>query len=183
MTRNSISLFVLVVACAVALPSCELFRPVVTDASEDRPKVDKPVPSRKSDANTAVLRQNIIQDSRTHIGTKYKYAGKTPKTGFDCSGFTAYAYAEHGHTISSSSKAQASTGRAIPLHTVEPGDLIFFSQDGRNISHVAMVTRRDNEGIWVIHSTTSRGVMEQNITSSEYWRPKILFARDVLSYR
>lgn len=138
---------------------------------------------RKKEVSTVALRQQIVRDSRDHIGIKYKYAGKTPKTGFDCSGFTAYAYAEHGQTLSSSSKAQAKTGRAIPLHTVEPGDLIFFSQDGRHISHVAMVTRREKDGIWVIHSTTSRGVMEQNITSSEYWRPKILFARDVLDYQ
>lgn len=36
------------------------------------------------------LRKDIAQHSRKYKGIKYKYAGKSPKTGFDCSGFTSY---------------------------------------------------------------------------------------------
>jgi cell wall-associated NlpC family hydrolase len=58
--------------------------------------------------------------------------------------------------------------------------LIFFGKNGK-VSHVAMVVSNTYEGISVVHSTTSKGVMVQNITKSTYWKPKILFARDVIS--
>ncbi|MEL6845503.1 MAG: NlpC/P60 family protein, partial [Bacteroidota bacterium] len=65
---------------------------------------------------------------------------------------------------------------------VKPGDLIFFSKNGRGkISHVALVVDHDREGISVAHSTTSRGVIVENISNSRYWKPKIKFARDVIS--
>ena len=44
-----------------------------------------------------------------------------------------------------------------------------------------MVTEVKDDGIYVIHSTTSKGVIINNITTSAYWRPKILYARNVIS--
>jgi hypothetical protein len=32
-----------------------------------------------------------------------------------------------------------------------------------------------------VHSTSSRGVVVENISTSKYWKPKILFARDVIT--
>ena len=132
----------------------------------------------KVDALTA-KRNNLTESSKKYVGVKYKYAGKDPK-GFDCSGFTSYVMATEGVTISSSSKAQATEGKPVPLNKVKPGDLIFFGKNDK-ISHVAMVVSNTSEGITVIHSTTSKGVIIQNISTSTYWKPLIMFARDVLS--
>jgi cell wall-associated NlpC family hydrolase len=82
--------------------------------------------------------------------------------------------------ISSVSKSQARTGKEIPLKRVKPGDLIFFGK-GRKVTHVALVTKNTRDGIFVIHSTSSKGIMEQNVSKSSYWKPKILFARDVIT--
>lgn len=132
------------------------------------------------DAET-IQRNKITTYSKNYVGTKYKYAGKDPK-GFDCSGFTSYVMGKHNVAISSSSKAQATQGKSIPVDKVKPGDLVFFGKKGgKNVSHVALVVSNESDGIYVIHSTTSKGVMIQNISKSSYWKPKILFARDVLS--
>ena len=128
------------------------------------------------------LRKNIAKHAKKYIGIPYKYAGKTPKTGFDCSGFTSYVLKKFDINISPGSKYQAKTGRAIPLKRVKPGDLVFFGK-GRKVTHVALVTRNTKNGIEVIHSTSSKGIMVQNISKSSYWKPKILFARDVISRR
>ncbi|MFT5833464.1 MAG: cell wall-associated NlpC family hydrolase [Cognaticolwellia sp.] len=132
---------------------------------------------KKVDAVT-VKRNNLAKSSKKYIGVKYKYAGKDPK-GFDCSGFTSYVMKSEGVTISSSSKAQAVQGKSVPINKVKPGDLIFFGKRGK-VTHVAMVISNTSEGITVIHSTSSKGVMVQNISISNYWKPKILFARDIL---
>ena len=126
------------------------------------------------------FRYGIVDDAEQFVGSKYKYAGRDPKTGFDCSGFTSYVLGRHDVKISTSSSAQGKEGRPVDLKKVLPGDLIFFSQDGRNVSHVAMVLQRTKDGIECVHSTTSRGVIVENVTKSSYWNPKILFARDVI---
>jgi len=126
------------------------------------------------------LREEVTQHAKRFVGSPYKYAGTTPK-GFDCSGFTSYVLKEYVD-IPRSSIAQAEAGDSVELNEVKPGDLIFFSKTGKGrISHVALVVGNNQEGIQVVHSTTSRGVIVENISTSRYWKPKIKYARDVLS--
>jgi cell wall-associated NlpC family hydrolase len=125
-------------------------------------------------------RERIVKDAQKQVGVGYLYAGKAPKTGFDCSGFTSYVLGQHGVDVSPSSATQATQGRKIALDRVLPGDLIFFGSEDK-IQHVALVVKRDSEGIVCIHSTSSRGVIVENITKSTYWQPRILFARDVIT--
>ena len=158
------------------MSSCEFIRDLTAPVENNRKK-DK---EAGMDAEMR-LRGNLTEESRKHIGTKYKYAGKVPSTGFDCSGFTSYVYKKHNKQLSSSSSAQSKQGRKIPLKNAQPGDLVFFSRNGKTIMHVALVVSNTSEGVNVIHSTSSKGVIIQNISKSKYWKPKILFARDVLS--
>ncbi|MEO1437096.1 MAG: C40 family peptidase [Bacteroidota bacterium] len=147
--------------------ACQALRPVtVEDRPYEKPLVDKS------------LRYKIVEDGKSCIGSPYKYAGKD-RRGFDCSGFTSYVMKQNGITISSSSKTQATNGRKIAVSQVEPGDLIFFGNSGK-VSHVALVVSNTKEGIKVVHSTSSKGVILQNISTSNYWKPRILFARSVI---
>lgn len=137
-------------------------------------------PGEMPTGSQSQLRQKIVTSARQQIGTTYKYAGKTPKTGFDCSGFTSYIFDRHNVRISPASSKQAFEGHPIALEKVQPGDLVFFGE-GKKVSHVALVARRTRDGIICIHSTTSRGVIEENVSQSTYWKSRILFARDVLT--
>ena len=85
-----------------------------------------------------------------------------------------------GVNLSPSSNEQSEDGFEVALEDVKPGDLIFFGTDDK-IQHVAIVARNDEEGIFCVHSTSSRGVILENVTASSYWKPRIMFARDVLS--
>lgn len=127
------------------------------------------------------FRQKVADYGKKFVGTSYKYAGQSPKTGFDCSGFTSYVLNEFGVIASPASAVQATEGRSVALDKVLPGDLIFFGESKKKISHVALVVKRGPEGITCVHSTTSRGVIVENVSQSTYWAPKILFARDVIS--
>lgn len=136
---------------------------------------------RRISAAEEQLRTDITLFSQNYLGIRYKYAGRKPDTGFDCSGFTSYIMSIFEIKVSPSSVEQSKQGTAIKLDEVQPGDLIFFRRKkaGR-ISHVAMVVSNDKDGLRIIHST-SRGVVIDNLNKSKYWKPKISHARDVIT--
>ena len=69
------------------------------------------VPERNSKIK---LRKDLAQYARQFKGVRYKYAGKTPKTGFDCSGFTSYVYREFDIVVSPGSKSVSYTHLTLP---------------------------------------------------------------------
>ncbi len=134
--------------------------------------------SKKESSKEQKLRNEIAQHAQKYVGAKYKYAGKSPN-GFDCSGFTGYVFEKFEINLSSSSQAQSTLGKKIPLNKAQSGDLLFFGKRGK-INHVALILSNSKDGIEVIHSTSSSGVMVQNVSESDYWKPRILFARSVI---
>jgi peptidoglycan DL-endopeptidase CwlO len=130
--------------------------------------------------NIAEIRQNVTGWAENYLGTKYRYASTDPKKGFDCSGFTSFVMKEFEINISHGSEEQAKQGNLITMDEVQPGDLIFFGQKN-DISHVALVVEVTDKGMICIHSTNTRGVVKENVHESEYWRKRIMFARDVIT--
>ena len=61
-----------------------------------------------SSATIKVLRlengDSAIVYAKKFIGTHYKYAGNSPETGFDCSGFVNYVFKRYNITLPRSSK-------------------------------------------------------------------------------
>jgi cell wall-associated NlpC family hydrolase len=171
--------------CLLLTIACSSVQKALKPQSRTPPK-SKPTttakPSKPYTPSTATpYRQKIVDYGKKFVGTHYKYAGRSPKTGFDCSGFTSYVLNEFGVTASPASSIQATEGRQIAIDRVMPGDLIFFGESKKKISHVAMVVKRDSNGITCVHSTTSRGVIVENVSQSSYWKTRILFARDIIS--
>lgn len=153
---------------------CNLLKPRTT------PAAPAPRPGAEAGAS-ASLRREVVNYGQKYVGTKYHYAGTNPQTGFDCSGFTSFVLKQYNIKVSPASSKQATEGRPVPLERAQPGDLIFFGDSPKKIQHVALLVRRSNDGLTCVHSTTSRGVVVENVSKSTYWKPKILFARDVIS--
>ena len=124
------------------------------------------------------LRKSIIDSAMDYKGIQYVYGGKTPK-GFDCSGFTSHVFSQNGVTLTGASRHQATQGKSKSLQEAEPGDLVFFKNKGK-VVHVSIVVEAEKDNLWVVHSTSSRGVVKDEILNSSYWRPKIAGVRDIL---
>ena len=137
-------------------------------------------PCHPDDAEVMQIRQYVSGYAQNFVGVPYRRAGTSPRSGFDCSGFTSYILKEFELKASSCSLTQSGEGERIDLDSVLPGDLVFFGR-GKRIQHVAMVVEKTDEGIFCVHSTCTRGVIVENISTSKYWKPKILFARDVIT--
>lgn len=119
---------------------------------------------------TSATVASMIETARSFIGTPYKYGGTTRK-GMDCSGLVYTTFQALDLSIPRTSQQQAEIGNRVKDSDIQPGDLVFFAEkkgSGR-ISHVGLVTevKRSDEIIFV-HSTTSRGVMEDNLFSDYY---------------
>lgn len=126
------------------------------------------------------LRMDIVEYAMTFKGTKYKYAGMSPR-GFDCSGFTCYVMDNFGVDLTHQSGVQETEGTPVSESKARPGDLMFFrkSRNGK-VFHVALVVANGPDGIEVIHSTSSRGVVVDNIQQSSYWSAKYATIRNVI---
>jgi cell wall-associated NlpC family hydrolase len=137
-------------------------------------------PSKRSiEKKEMSVRKNVTGWAENYIGTNYKYAGTNPDQGFDCSGFTSFVMKEFDIKISHGSSQQAKQGRQIDMDDLQPGDLVFFGSK-KGIQHVALVSEVTKEGIICVHATNTRGVVKENISTSDYWKKRILFARDVI---
>ncbi|MFT5581460.1 MAG: cell wall-associated NlpC family hydrolase [Psychromonas sp.] len=122
---------------------------------------------------------DLINFAKTFLGTPYKYSGTAP-SGFDCSGFIYYIMGNFGFSLTRTSFGMAELGRTIRLSEVGKGDLLFFK--GRNVNnptvgHVAMVVDVNEEGIFFIHSSSSRGVVIDNFKTSKYYIPRFIKAK------
>ena len=165
------------------LPVIFVLSAFITGCTTNQKSVSNRPSSRPVDPQELEFRREVVRYALALQGSAYKYAGTSPHTGFDCSGFTSYVMRQFKVTISPASSAQSREGRAVDVKAVQPGDLIIFGKNRNNIQHVALVIENGRKGIEVIHSTTSRGVIRENISTSSYWEPRILLARDVLAGR
>ena len=155
------------------LTSCGTSRRVLirdSNPSKKEEVTDRPGKDEK-------IRRNIVDYARSFIGTKYKTNGRTP-AGFDCSGLTVYVFRKHSVQLDATSQGQSKMGSRVDIKDVAPGDLVFFGID--RIHHVGIVSRATNKELFMIHSSTSQGVIETAIFDSGYWSKRLRFARRVL---
>jgi cell wall-associated NlpC family hydrolase len=96
---------------------------------------DKPVSHTVSHATAVAHKQaKLVKFARHLLGVPYSYGGTSPRSGFDCSGFTRFVYAHFGIALPHYSGAQFGMGRRVSRLGLRPGDLLFF--DG--LGHVGM---------------------------------------------
>ena len=60
----------------------------------------------------------------TQLGKPYATGGTGPNA-YDCSGFTQAAFAAVGVSIPRTSFSQPAAGIPVPMHSLQPGDLVF----------------------------------------------------------
>lgn len=121
--------------------------------------------------NKPELREQLIESARNQLGCKYKNAGKL-RSGFDCSGLVQYVFQQFRISMASSAHQQSLAGTGIEIHSAKPGDLIFFGTK-QKVSHVGIISLNQRNKLTVIHSTSSLGVIEENILESDYWLKRI----------
>lgn len=89
-------------------------------------------------APPSVAGSAVLQIAARYVGVPYVYGGTTP-SGFDCSGFTQYVYAQLGISLPRTAEAQRSAGTVVSRADAQPGDLIYSP------GHIAIYAGGDME--------------------------------------
>ena len=76
----------------------------------------------------------VSKYARQFLGVPYRWGGRSPRSGFDCSGFVAYVYRHFGVKLPHATFTQFARGRHVSREHLRAGDLVFF--DGLN--HVGL---------------------------------------------
>jgi cell wall-associated NlpC family hydrolase len=126
----------------------------------------------KTEREIITKRNTIISTAKQELGVPYKFGG-TNSDGFDCSGFTCYVYKKSDVTLNRSAKEQYELCVKVERENVVKGDLIFFTNDQGEISHVGIVISESGESIKMIHSSSSKGISIVDVDNSEYWKKKL----------
>ena len=69
----------------------------------------------------------VVGIALQYLGIPYVWGGSSPSTGFDCSGFTSYVFAQVGVSLPHHAASQYSMGTPVSYDQLAPGDLVFFS--------------------------------------------------------
>ena len=73
------------------------------------------------------------------VDTGYRFGGKNPDAGLDCSGMVSHIYQSTlGLKVKGSAADIARQARAIERQDLRPGDLVFFNTNNRSFSHVGI---------------------------------------------
>ena len=138
--------------------------------------VPKPFPGA-SVLTAAPETTNAVLDTALGLrGVPYRNGGGDP-TGFDCSGFTQYVFAQHGLRLPREVRDQFDAGVPIERRQVARGDLLFFSTTSAGPSHVAIAL---GDGSFV-HAPSTTGVVRVERLDMRYWTQRFVGARRILS--
>jgi murein DD-endopeptidase len=138
-------------------------------ASAPVPAPDAPM-ARASDEQA----ERAARTAREMLGMPYRYGGNTP-AGFDCSGLVNYSYARVGLALARDTRGLLEQTALVRVRDLRPGDLVFFNQEGKKLSHVGIY---QGDGTFV-HAPSSGGRVRTDRLDADYWSEHFVQARRI----
>jgi cell wall-associated NlpC family hydrolase len=118
--------------------------------------------------------QQVALYALTLKNTGYRYGGKNPNAGLDCSGMVSHVYMQAiGRRLSGNAAMLAREGREVERSELRAGDLVFFNTLGRPLSHVGIYLG----GGEFIHALNSRSGVRIDKMSDRYYASRFDTAR------
>ena len=163
------------VLCVRASLRCALsgFLLVVLAACTSAPPTPEK-PSEPTRADYSEKGQEVAIFALGLIDTGYRFGGKNPEAGLDCSGMVSYIYNKSaGVKLLGSARDMARKGRAIERGNLRPGDLVFFNTRNAPSSHVGIYIG-DNR---FVHAPSTNGRVRIDPLSATYYAQRFEVAR------
>jgi len=116
----------------------------------------------------------LANQALNHLGIRYRWGGKTPETGFDCSGLIVYsAQRSLGLKLPPRSDDIAKLGDKINKKDLQVGDLVFFNTLGTRYSHVGVYLGQNK----FVHAPSRGSVVRVEDMTLRYWTARYTGAR------
>lgn len=117
---------------------------------------------------------NIVLYALGLIDSDYRYGGKNPSAGLDCSGMVSHIYEKAaGIRISGSAADIARKGKPVEVSQVKPGDLVFFNTLNRPHSHVGIYIGNGR----FVHAPNSQGKVRTESLTQGWFAKRLEEAR------
>ncbi|MGY8945999.1 MAG: C40 family peptidase [Flavobacteriales bacterium] len=101
----------------------------------------------KEKSSEKIKKNDIIGTAMKFLNIPYLWGGKTA-LGIDCSGFTQMVYKISNIKINRDASQQAKQGKLISKEKIKPGNLAFFGESDKSITHVGIMLNKTN----IIHA-------------------------------
>ena len=105
------------------------------------------------DSGGSVEGRQVAEFALQFVGYNYCWGGKSPETGFDCSGLVYYVYQQFGYTLNRVACDQANNGVHVEPDQLQPGDILCFYSGSDYIGHVGIYIG-DNKFVHAQNSAT-----------------------------
>lgn len=110
--------------------------------------------------------QEVLMKAFSLTGIRYTYGGKTPETGFDCSGFVRYVFRNAVNlTLPPTARAISQIGKTVKKDELQPGDLVFFNTLKSAFSHVGIYVGNNK----FIHAPRNGTAVRIESMEASYW--------------
>ena len=117
-------------------------------------------------ANAAGKANDVVLFALGLIETGYRFGGKNPEAGLDCSGMVSYVYQKSvDMRLAGSAADLARLGKPVPATQLRPGDLVFFNTRNKSFSHVGIYIGDDR----FVHAPSSGGKVRTESLSSGWF--------------
>lgn len=114
--------------------------------------------------------QLLARTALAFRGVPYRWGGRSPRSGFDCSGLVQAVYGKWGILLPRVARAQYKMGMPVKSDKLLPGDLVFFKNTyRRGLSHVGIYV---GDGFFVHAARTGVGVILSRLDSGyhkQHW--------------
>jgi cell wall-associated NlpC family hydrolase len=108
------------------------------------------------------------------IGVRYKFGGRSPETGLDCSGLVQYVFQQvTGVTLPRTAREMSRIGDHVDVADLKPGDLVFFNTRRFAFSHVGIYLGENQ----FIHAPRRGRDVEVTTIDKRYWQKRFNGAR------
>ncbi len=165
---NQFIVAIIAAGMAVGMAGCGSSKKSVKTAQSDRTEQVKDYhTSKKHKSDTpAAVADALVSEARTWLGVPYRYGGHTHE-GADCSGFLMEVFKNALDVdLPRTTKDQRDHCLDVDRDNISVGDIIFFSSNSSSgkIAHVGMYVGDGR----MIHASSSRGVVEDNLDLKYY---------------
>lgn len=122
-------------------------------------------------------RNDIAMFALGLLNTPYRWGGRGPATGFDCSGLVSHVFAQAvGLRVGGSSADLGRKVRPVASGDLLPGDLVFFNTLGARHSHVGVYVG----GGRFVHASNPRTGVRVDALSNRYYAQRFEGAGSLL---
>ena len=112
------------------------------------------------------------------IDTGYRFGGKNPEAGLDCSGMVAYIFDRAaGLRVGGSAADIARQGKPVEKAALVPGDLVFFDTSSRPYATISHVGIYIGDGRFVHAPSSASGRVRIDQMASTYFAPRFAAGR------